>query len=130
MLDPMATLVLAALSCLAVARVPTVGVAAREGDEGGLPRAAIVKVVQASAGSMQECYAAAFRKDRHLKGTITTRFVIARDGRVSSSTDISSPRFPDAKVAECVVAEFATLRFPEPDGPPVTVVYPILFSPD
>ena len=36
---------------------------------------------------------------------------------------------PDAKVVECIMAEYRKLRFPEPEGGIVTVVYPIMFSP-
>jgi hypothetical protein len=37
---------------------------------------------------------------------------------------------PDAKASACVVEAFKFLRFPEPQGGPLTLVYPIVFEPD
>lgn len=119
--------------------------------KGRLPPEVIQKVVRDNFGGMRKCYEAALGKDPQLTGKITTRFIIERDGRVSSATDIhdapapeelervpawldlgplkAEPRFPDATVVACVVGRFAALTFPEPQGGVVTVVYPIIFSP-
>jgi hypothetical protein len=63
-----------------------------------------------------------------LKGRITIRFVIERDGSVRR-VRIDDSTMPDADVMRCVLAEFAHLKFPEPDGGIVTVVYPIALTP-
>jgi hypothetical protein len=114
--------------------------------KGRLPPENIQRVVRANFGGMRKCYEDALGKDPTLKGKIATRFIIERDGRVSSAMDIhdapapgalesdlrpqtAEPRFPDAAVIDCVVARFAALTFPEPQGGIVTVVYPITFSP-
>ena len=105
-------------------------VAAPPSGEESLSPEAIQKVVRASSGAMRECYVAGLKKNRDLRGTLTTRFAIGRDGHVVSASEAPSSRFPDAKVTECVIAEFSALKFPPPDNAPVSVVYPIVFAPD
>jgi hypothetical protein len=41
----------------------------------------------------------------------------------------SGSDLPDPHVIKCVIRGFQSLRFPEPEGGIVTVVYPIIFSP-
>jgi hypothetical protein len=106
----------------------------------------IQKIVRSNFGAMRKCYEDGLRKDPNLAGTVSVRFVIALDGRVSSAHDIhDSPppnalerkpepleerlRFPDQAVVDCVVSAFAALTFPHPKNGIVTVVYPIVFSP-
>lgn len=115
---------------------------------GRLPPPVIQRIVRENFAGMRACYEAGLAKTPTLKGKITTRFVIERDGSVSSAQDMhdvpveapdplkanvfgrSEPRFPDAEVVACVVSKFAALKFPEPQGGIVTVVYPIVFSPE
>jgi len=55
--------------------------------------------------------------------------VIDKDGSVSRSADGGSD-LPDAQVVACVIRGFGNLSFPQPEGGIVTVIYPIIFSPD
>jgi hypothetical protein len=116
---------------------------------GRIPPELIQKVVRANFAEMRRCYEAGLARTPTLRGKITTKFVIARDGTVSSADDVhdttplamefppefqlpdpaSEPRFPDPAVVACVVARFKALTFPEPEGGIVTVVYPIIFAP-
>lgn len=87
---------------------------------------------------------AGLARNPKLGGKISTKFVIELDGHVSTAVEIHDapppnemeklvmpgPRFPDKAVADCVVAKFAALTFPKPEGGIVTVVYPIVFSPE
>jgi hypothetical protein len=98
--------------------------------EGDLPPQVIRQVVQRDSLSMRECYQDGLRRNRRLRGTVSTRFVIARDGHVERASDESGGAFPDGAVAACVVGRFRRLSFPPPDGGKVTVVYPLTFSPD
>lgn len=109
------------------------------GVNGRLPPEDIQKVVRANFGRMRSCYEAGLGRNPKLAGTVSTKFVIDTEGRVSSAqaapntkfgaNEPDSPPFPDADVTKCVVDVFATLRFPKPDGGIVTVVYPIIFNP-
>jgi hypothetical protein len=56
------------------------------------------------------------------------KFVIGRDGAVQVAADGGSD-IPDATVRQCVVSSFASLSFPPPDSGMVTVVYPLMFTP-
>ena len=76
---------------------------------------------------------------------VSTRFVIGREGHVTSVIEGESPveqdwvlaprevpkttPMPDRKVVSCVHAAFLALVFPPPTEGIVTVVYPIAFSP-
>ena len=118
-----------------------------------LPPEVIQQIVRANFGRMRECYEEGLRRDPTLRGKIATRFVIERDGSVSTAADIhdvppaqldlpenvplgefdrrlvAEPRFPDPKVTECVVSIFKALVFPRPQAGIVTVVYPVILAP-
>lgn len=113
---------------------------------GRLPPEIIQKVVRSNFAPMRKCYEIGLSKNPKLEGKVSTRFVIETDGHVSSAVEIhdapppdemeklvmpsdTGPRFPDKAVEECVVAKFAALTFPKPEGGIVKVVYPIVFSP-
>jgi len=92
----------------------------------------IQHVVRASFGRAKLCYENVLRKDPSSTGRITTKFVIATDGTVAQTSDVSKPDegVLDASLHECVRKMFSTLTFPPPDGAAaVTVVYPLVFSP-
>jgi TonB family protein len=95
------------------------------GTTGHLPAARIKGVVQSHFGIFRTCYARSHNPK--VKGTVSVRFVIDRDGRVSLSELDESTL--DDDVTNCVVDGFRKLKFPRPEGGVVTVVYPINFSP-
>lgn len=93
-----------------------------------LPPEVIQREVRAHFGVMRRCYESGLQHDPKLQGTVRTKFVIGRDGRVSRVEDADSV-LAAPKVIECVQDAFRTLVFPRPDGGIVTVVYPIIFNP-
>lgn len=95
---------------------------------GRLPPEIVQRVVRQSYGRFRMCYERGLGRDPQLKGRVTARFVIGRDGRVTSAADAGST-LGDAEVIDCVVKSYGGLVFPEPDGGIVTVVYPIQLSP-
>jgi hypothetical protein len=116
---------------------------------GKLPPEVVQKIIKAGFPSMAQCYAAGLARTPGLAGTVNVRFVIDVDGHVSEAAESteaptgttqfdamasSKPtaavsRFPDAEVTKCVVAEFANLKFPKPEGGgTLTVVYPVVFK--
>ena len=88
----------------------------------------IQAVVRKSFSEFRKCYELGLGRDPNLSGRVGARFVIDRDGRVSSVSDAGSD-MPDAEVRSCVLKAFYALRFPPPDGGIVTVVYPIMLAP-
>ena len=95
---------------------------------GSLPPEVIKRIVRQNFGRFRACYEDGLRRDPALQGRVSARFVIGRDGAVSSVSDGGSD-LPDRGVVSCVVRAFYGVSFPQPEGGIVTVTYPILFSP-
>lgn len=95
---------------------------------GRLQPETIQGVVRRHYGKFRTCYEGGLSRLPSLEGRISVRFIIDRDGSVpvmiSENSDV-----PDPEVVRCVVSEFQHMKFPEPDGGIVTVVYPIMLSP-
>lgn len=94
---------------------------------GRLPPEAIQRIVRANFGRFRACYNDGLQRNPGLTGRVSVRFVIGRDGAVSTASDGGSD-LPDAAVRACVVRAFYGLSFPQPEGGIVTVTYPIHFS--
>lgn len=88
----------------------------------------IQRVVRQNFGRFRNCYEAGLRGNPNLTGRVTTRFIIDRDGAVSSASNGGSD-LPDSKVVSCVVAAFYGVSFPAPKDGVVSVSYPIMFTP-
>jgi len=89
----------------------------------------IQRVVRLNDGRYRFCYQNALRTDPSLRGRVTVKFMIDRQGAVAFAADGGSD-IPDEGVRQCVVRSFQALSFPEPENGTVTVVYPIVFSPE
>lgn len=101
-----------------------------EEGESRLPPHVIRRIVRANAGRFRLCYQGALLTNPQLAGGVTTRFLIGAGGAVKSVQNISAD-LPDRTVVACVTRAFYGLMFPEPpDGRPVTVTYPLTFSPE
>jgi hypothetical protein len=95
---------------------------------GRLPPEIIQRIVRLNFGRFRACYENGLRNDPNLMGRVAVRFVIGRDGAVSSVSDGGSD-LPDREVVSCVVRAFYGLSFPQPEFGIVTVTYPIVFAP-
>jgi hypothetical protein len=78
---------------------------------------------------MRACYEEGLARDAALTGRVAVRFIIDTDGWVRSAY-LSADETGDAAFAACVVRQFVGLRYPDPDGGRVTVVYPLVFLPE
>jgi hypothetical protein len=96
---------------------------------GRLPPEVIQRIVRQNFGRFRLCYEPGLDRNPALRGRVTTRFVIARDGSVAYAADGGSD-LPDAVVSSCVVRSFSSLSFPEPAGGVVVVEYPVMLSPE
>ncbi|HEX8792775.1 MAG TPA: M56 family metallopeptidase [Polyangiaceae bacterium] len=98
-------------------------------DPGGrLPPEVIQDVVRSNFGRFRTCYESGLQHNAKLQGTVTIKYVINLDGTTQQASDDGST-MPDPQVVQCVVAGFAQLTYPPPQGGYVTVVYPIQFAP-
>jgi hypothetical protein len=95
---------------------------------GRLPPEVIQRVVREHYSCFRMCYLQGLARDPYLEGRVVVRFIIGRDGTVSNASNGGSD-LPDTKTVSCVISMYYWLRFPQPEGGIVTVVYPILFSP-
>ncbi|HEX8792362.1 MAG TPA: AgmX/PglI C-terminal domain-containing protein [Polyangiaceae bacterium] len=95
---------------------------------GHLPPEVIQRIVRQNDGRYRFCYQQALKTNPDLEGRVTVKFLIARDGSVAFSADGGSD-IPDTGVRQCVISSFTQLSFPSPDSGVVTVVYPLVFSP-
>jgi hypothetical protein len=109
-------------------RAPTIRMGATE-VSGRLPPEVIQRIVRQNFGRFRACYESGLRQDAGLEGRVVVRFSIDRGGAVSLASDGGSD-LPNPEVVSCVVRAFTNLSFPEPEGGTVTVVYPIVFSPE
>jgi hypothetical protein len=95
---------------------------------GHLPAEVIQRIVRQNFGRFTFCYQNGLKTNPNLEGRVSVKFVIGRDGAVQVAADGGSD-IPDASVRQCVVSSFASLSFPPPDSGMVTVVYPLMFTP-
>jgi hypothetical protein len=93
-----------------------------------IPPEVIQRIVRQNFGRFRLCYENGLRNSPNLAGRVSVRFVIGRDGAVSSAANGGSD-LPDGGVVSCVTRAFYGLSFPQPDEGIVTVTYPIMFSP-
>jgi hypothetical protein len=102
----------------------------------------IQKIVREAYNGFRTCYEQGLARDPGLEGSVIVRFVINGRGTTERIAVIprpqrgASPRpdglgttLPDQEVVACIVNHYKTLKFPQPEGGIVTVVYPIMFSP-
>lgn len=109
----------------------TVPTAARPANVGYLPKEEIQKVVRSAHPEVRKCYEAGLGRDAGLTGRVTVRFVIEPDGSVKNAGhDEEKTTLPDDDVVTCVVASMKNLRFPQPEGGRVFVVYPFRLEPE
>jgi hypothetical protein len=87
----------------------------------------IQAVVRRQYGKFRLCYELGLHGCPNLEGRITIRFVIGLDGRVTKVRDAGSD-ITDREVVECVLRAVSGFVFPKPEKP-ITVQYPIMFSP-
>ena len=75
------------------------------------------------------CYQQQLTKNPSLGGKISIKFVIAKDGTVSSAST-KSTTMNNAAVEGCIAGRFLKFQFPEPKGGGIVMVtYPFIFSP-
>ena len=96
---------------------------------GQIPPEVVQRIVRQNYGRFRNCYENGLRNNPGLTGRVSVRFVIGRDGGVSSVSNNGSD-LPEPSVIGCVTNAFYGLSFPAPEAGIVTVVYPIVFTPE
>ena len=95
---------------------------------GALDRSLIDKVIKRHMAQIRYCYQRELTKNPSVKGKIVIKFVIAKDGSVSSA-NVKSSTMKVPSVESCVASRFMRMKFPEPKGGGIVIVsYPFIFS--
>jgi DNA-directed RNA polymerase subunit RPC12/RpoP len=94
---------------------------------GRLGQSVVQRLLRQRFDRVRLCYEQALARLPKLQGRISLRLVIDRDGRVPSISSFGSD-MGDSDMVGCVVASFAGLVFPAPEGGIVTVLAPLHFS--
>jgi hypothetical protein len=106
------------------------GIGAVGGDPiilGALDRSLIDEVVKRHLKAIRYCYQKELTKNPNMKGKVTVKFVIAKDGSVSSASKKTST-IKNSAVESCVVSRFKRMQFPKPKGGGIVIVsYPFTF---
>ena len=96
---------------------------------GALDKSLIDAVIKRNMNQIRYCYQRELTNNPNLSGKITVKFVIAKDGTVSSASTKSSTMGSPA-VESCINGRFLEFQFPEPKGGGIVIVsYPFIFSP-
>lgn len=112
---------------------PAAGAGARVGGDpiilGALDKSLIDAVIKQNMGHISACYDDALRDRPDLAGKITIKFVIAKDGTVSSAV-VKSTTAAHPGLERCLCEVFMPMQFPEPKGGGIVITsYPFIFSP-
>lgn len=97
--------------------------------KGRLEPAVIQRVVRENYAKFRHCFEQGLGRNANLRGRISMRFVIGRDGTVLTARAEPGSDLPDPEAIRCSLDALKTIVFPKPEGGIVTVVYPILFEP-
>ena len=96
---------------------------------GALDKSLIDAVIKRNMAQIRYCYQRELTKNPALGGKITVKFVIAKDGTVSSAT-AASTTMNNSAVESCINSRFMKFQFPEPKGGGIVIVkYPFIFAP-
>lgn len=92
--------------------------------DGDYDKALARRYVRRHTDKFSYCYVKALLVTPTLTGTVTVRFEIGADGKVTAATASGV----DAAVADCVAATVRAIEFPAPPAhAAVTLVYPLTF---
>ena len=95
---------------------------------GSLSSKEIEEVIRRNLKRFRYCYSRELQRHPNLSGKVALKFVIAKDGTVSSAA-VKSSSLNNETVHACMVRTMLTLNFPKPRGGGVVFVsYPFVFS--
>ena len=99
------------------------------GKMGGLTAKQIRKVVMSRRNGIRTCYERQLNRRKNLSGKVVIRWSIKADGRVKGAK-ISSSSLGDGAAEDCIVRQFARMKFPSPGSGEIPVVkFPFIFAP-
>lgn len=95
---------------------------------GALDKTVIDRVVKRHLNQIRYCYQRELQMQPNLAGKVVIKFVVAKDGSVSSAA-IKSSTLAHEATEQCLVSRFMRMQFPSPQGGGIVIVsYPFLFT--
>lgn len=91
-----------------------------------LSQSRVREVVATAYPALLGCYTQALTRDHHATGKVMFEFVIGQGGAVSDAWARDATLY-DCEAIRCMLQQFQALRFPEPVGRSVRVIYPISY---
>lgn len=96
---------------------------------GNIDPALIDAVIKRNLSQIRYCYRRELQRNPDIGGKTVFKFVIAKDGSVSSA-NLKSSSLNHPGVEQCIVGRLQRMSFPAPSGGGIAIVsYPFLFSP-
>jgi hypothetical protein len=89
-----------------------------------LSQTAVREIVSSTYDQLQVCYSQALARNHSATGKVTFEFVIGQNGGVAEAW-AREATLHDCAAIDCMLNQFRALRFPEPVGRSVRVIYPI-----
>ena len=95
---------------------------------GALDRPLLDEVVNGHEKAIRTCYPQELTKNSTPKAAISVKFIIAKDGSVSTAS-IRASTIKNPEVESCVIGRVMRMQFPKPKGGGIVIVsYPFTFS--
>jgi hypothetical protein len=116
--------------------IPTLLVAAlaltacKSAGMGAETRADITAQMKTAEGPIQECYAAALKQNRRIKGRFSIRLIAEANTGQFKNINVLRDEPNDPAVRKCVLEEIGKLKLAKPTGSSVQIDQPILFAPN
>lgn len=96
---------------------------------GALDKSHIDAVIKKHLSEVRNCYKDGLEDNPKLAGKVIVKFVISKDGAVTSA-ETKSSTLNDKDVEGCINERFLTFEFKKPEGGGIVVVsYPFVFAP-
>ncbi len=98
------------------------------GKLGGLTAAQIRKVVLSRRNAILTCYDRQLQRQKGLSGKVVIRWKITSTGSVSGAK-VASSTLRNGATEDCIIRQFARMKFPAPGGGEIPVVkFPFIFN--
>lgn len=107
---------------------PTLGKVPGTRESGALQPEVVQAVVRAHFGKLLQCYAAGLKARPNLSGRVSVMSLIDETGETLGAITTKSS-ITDRGVLDCVANTFREFQFPASTRGPLSIVYPVKFSP-
>lgn len=95
---------------------------------GAIDKSTVERIVNQYLPQIKYCYEKELSKNPHLFGKVVVKFVIDKDGSVSSAIT-KATTLNNATVETCICERFKKMKFPAPKGGGIGIVsYPFVFA--